>query len=189
MAQITPNDFKRGITIIYEDKLWEIISYEFNKHAQREGMMITKLRSWDTGKNLEVRFSSSQKIEQAFIETKPMQYLYRDGKDFVFMEPETYEQPTMNEEQVGHIADFMKEGMDIYFTLYEGRVLGAALPDFIVLEVTDAPPYVKGDTASSEYKQVTVETGAKIMVPPFIDDGDIIQIDTRKREYVKRVKE
>jgi len=187
MAQITPNDFKRGMTVIYEGQLFEIVSYDFNKHAQREGMMITKMRNIESGKNLEVRFSSSTKIEQAFIEKKPMQYLYRDGKNYVFMDPETYEQPTMTEEQVGHISDLMKEGMDVYFTLYESKVLGAALRDFIELAVTEAPPYIKGDTASSEYTRVELETGATIMVPPFVQEGDIIQIDTRTREYVKRV--
>ena len=187
MATITPNDFKRGMTILYESQLWEIVSYEFNKHAQREGMMITKMRNLESGKNLEVRFSSSSKIEQAYIEKKPMQYLYREGKNYVFMDPETYEQPSMTEAQVGHISDLMKEGMDVYFTMYESKVLGASLRDFIELVVVEAPPYIKGDTASSEYTRIELETGATIMVPPFVQEGDIVQIDTRNREYVKRV--
>lgn len=187
MAVITPNEFKRGMSILHRDSLWEIVEYYRQRTGKRKPYVVTRLRNLETGRVLEETFSANEKIEHAFIERRPMEYLYRAGGSFVLMDQETYEQPEFTEAQMESIAELLKEGTTVQVTSYEDRVIGVSLPDFVELAVSEAPPHLRGDTATSEYREVTLETGAKIKAPPFVSEGDVIQIDTRTREYVKRV--
>lgn len=187
MSIVTPNDFKKGMCIRFKDQLCYIVDYHRGRTGMRRPYVNTKLKTVETGSVLEETFSSDDKFESVFMEKKPLQYLYRNGDKYVFMDLETFEQPELNDDAVGHVMDLLKENGEVNALIAENRIISVELPDFIELKVTEAPPHIKGDTATAEYRKVTVETGGQVMAPPHIKDGDVIQIDTRTREYLKRI--
>ncbi|MGE0432491.1 MAG: elongation factor P [Planctomycetota bacterium] len=184
---VTPNDFKRGMCIKHKGQLWYIVSYARGRTGMRRPYVNTKMKNVETGRVAEETFAADDKFEFIYMDKRPMQFLYRSGDKYVFMDMETYEQPELEAEVVDDMADLMVDNAECFFTIAEDRVIAVELPDFVELTVTQADPHLKGDTAGAEYRKVTVETGAEIMVPTHIKEGDKIQIDTRERTYVKRV--
>jgi elongation factor P len=182
------NDITRGSTIDLNQQLWEVIEHLHARTGQRKPTVWTKLRNLRTGKVTEHQFKPSDKVHFVRIETTPMEYLYRDGQSYVFMNQETYEQPSLPKELIEHMLDFLIEGTVCSFRFNESDIVGTSLPDIMEFEVIDAPPHVRGDTATNDYRAVTISSGTQVKVPPFIKQGEIIKIDTRTKEYSGRAK-
>lgn len=180
-------DFRRGLKIEINDEPFIIVSFQHVKPGKGGAFVRTKLKNLLNGNVVDRTFRSGEKVGKPDIEEKEMQYLYTDG-DFHFMDNATYEQTALNADLVGNAKDFLQENSTVTVLFYKGRVVNLELPTFVILEVTEAEPGLKGDTASSVTKPVTVETGAKLNVPLFINPGDRLKIDTRTGEYMERVK-
>ena len=180
-------DFRRGLKIEINDEPFTIVSFQHVKPGKGGAFVRTKLKNLLNGNVVDRTFRSGEKVGKPDIEEKEMQYLYTDG-DFHFMDSDTYEQTALGADLVGDAKDFLQENSLVTVLFYKGRVVNLELPTFVILEVTEAEPGLKGDTASSVTKPVTVETGARINVPLFINPGDRLKIDTRTGEYMERVK-
>jgi elongation factor P len=185
---ITSNDFKRGIAIKLEGDLFIVVEFQHVKPGKGGAFVRTKLRSVKKGTVIDKTFRGGEKVEDITIENRTMQYLYREGDAYVFMDTESYEQEAVTEDMIGDLFDYIKEGDSVQVTTYEDKLISIEPPTFVNLKVTYAEPGIKGDTATNVTKPVKVETGAKIHVPLFVNEGDTIKIDTRKGEYVERVK-
>jgi elongation factor P len=187
----TTADFKNGLCIEYNGKPCSIVWFQHVKPGKGGAFVKVKMRNLENGRILENTFNAGEKIDLVRIERRPYQFLYKDESGFHFMHNETFEQVDLYEDMVDN-ADLMKEGqyVEMMFHADDERVLSCELPPFVELEVTYAEPAVKGDTSGSTnaQKSVTVETGAEIMVPLFVNQGDRIKIDTRSRGYSERVK-
>ncbi len=185
----TTADFKMGMCIEMNNDLYMIIDFQRFQTGRGGSNVRTKLKSMTTGKSLEHTFTGGEKIEVATIERRPHQYLYKEESGYVFMNTNTYDQVTIPEPLVEH-ADLLKEGAaaDIIFHADKEIPLICELPQFIELEITYTEPGIKGDTANNTLKPATLETGAEIRVPLFVEQGEMIRIDTRKRAYYERVK-
>ncbi|MCE1199477.1 MAG: elongation factor P [Marinilabiliales bacterium] len=184
------SDFRNGLCIEFNDQIYQIVNFQHVKPGKGPAFVRTKLKNMKTGKVIENTFSGGAKITAVRVERRPYQYLYKDDSGYNFMNAETFEQVSIDPEMVEN-ADLMKEGMTIEITYHTETEtpLTAELPPFIELECTYAEPTEKGNTASSTaLKAVTVETGATIMVPLFINEGDVIKVDTRDRSYSERIK-
>jgi elongation factor P len=182
------NDITRGSTLRLNDQLWEVVEHLHARTGMRKPTVKAKMRNLITGKVIEHQFRPTDTVDFVRIDTKPMEYLYREGQNFVFMDHATFEQPIIEKKYIEPLTPFLLEGMNCEFR-YEGEtIVGVALPDIVEIEVTDAPPHIKGDTANAEYRAVTIATGAEIKVPPFIQQGEMIKIDTRTGDYVGRAK-
>ena len=186
----TTADFKNGLYLKYNDKPCVIVWFQHVKPGKGPAFVKTKLRNLENGRILENTFTAGAKIETIDVERRPYQFLYDDGESFNFMHEETYEQITLPHEAVEN-ADLMKEGQHVemmFVTGDEERCLTCELPTYVTLEVTYSEPAVKGNTASSSaLKEVTLETGARIMVPLFIETGEKITVNTSDRSYGQRV--
>ncbi len=180
-------DFRRGLRLEINDEPFIIVSFQHVKPGKGGAFVRTKLKNLLNGNVVDRTFRSGEKVGKPDIEEKEMQYLYTDG-DFHFMDNDTYEQTALTPDIVGNAKDFLQENSLVTVLFYKGRVVNLELPTFVTLEVTEAEPGLKGDTASSVTKPVTVETGARINVPLFINPGDRLKIDTRTGEYMERVK-
>ncbi len=180
-------DFRRGLKIEINDEPFTIVSFQHVKPGKGGAFVRTKLKNLLNGNVVDRTFRSGEKVGKPDIEEKEMQYLYTDG-DFHFMDNDTYEQTALAADLVGNDKDFLQENSIVTVLFYKGRVVNLELPTFVILEVTEAEPGLKGDTASSVTKPVTVETGARINVPLFINPGNRLKIDTRTGEYMERVK-
>ena len=183
---ITTNDLKNGMTINYEDTLYEVLYFQHVKPGKGSAFVRTKLRNLDNNSIIEKTFRAGEKIEKAILETKKMQYLYRD-EHYHFMDIKTYEQMSLSENQVRENKKFLLENIDVSVTFYKGEAISIELPVAIEAKIIKTEPGVKGDTVSTTYKPAEIETGAKIQVPLFINEGDIIKIDTRTGEYITRI--
>lgn len=186
----TTADFKNGLYINFNGKPCSIIWFQHVKPGKGAAFVKTKLRNLENGRVLENTFSAGEKVETITVERRPYQFLYKDDLGFNFMHTETYEQISIEPDLIEN-ADLMKEGqyVEMMFLADEDRVLTCELPPFVEMEVTYTEPAVKGDTASTNaLKSATVETGAEVMVPLFINQGERIKVDTRTREYAERVK-
>ena len=184
-------DFKNGMCIEFNNDLFTIVSFLHVKPGKGPAFVRTKLKSVTTGKVIDNTFNSGVKVKTARIERRPYQYLYKDDMGYYFMHTETFEQINLEEQNIDN-ADLFKEGqnLEIVFHAETETPINVALPQFVTMEVTYTEPGLKGDTASSTaLKPATVETGASIMVPLFLNIGDRIKIDTAERKYVERVKE
>lgn len=174
------------MTILIKGKIHQIIEYQHVKPGKGHAFVRSKLKNLETGKIIEHTFRASEKVEQIITETKKVQYLYRDSKDFVMMNLDTYEQVPVPEAAIGESAAYMKEGCEILVTWGEGKILDVKLPTTMDLKVTECDPGVAGDTVQGGTKPVTVETGAVVQAPLFINKNDILKIDTRTGEYLER---
>lgn len=186
----TTSDFRNGMCLEFNGKLYTIVQFQHVKPGKGGAFVRTKMKNLETGKILENTFTAGVKINQVRIERRPYQFLYKDDLGYHFMHQETYEQISLNEALVDN-ADLLKEGQNVEMVVHaeEENVLSCELPPFVEMEITYTEPGLKGDTASSTaLKQATVETGATINVPLFVNTGDRIKIDTRTREYSERVK-
>ncbi len=185
---VSSNDLRPGITIILNSVIHQVIGSQHIKPGKGPAFVKAKVKNLITGSIFEHTFRAKESIEQAIIEKKALQFLYRDKNLYYFMDQETYEQTPINEDKVAHTLDFLREEDVVNFTFYEGEPIDVSLPDFVSLTVTEALPGAKGDTATGGSKPVTLETGKVIQVPLFINEGEILKIDTRTGRYVERVK-
>ena len=185
---ISTADFKNGMCIEYNNKLWTIAEFQHVKPGKGGAFVRTKLRDIKTGRVVDYTFNSGTKFDSVRLETKKMQYLYNDGADFHFMDQDSYEQVAVPAATVGDVAKWLKEN-DEATLLFAGEELISLEPQmFVELEVTATEPGFKGDTATNTLKPATLETGAEIKIPLFIDEGEKIQVDTRTGEYLGRAK-
>lgn len=183
---ISAGDFRKGVTVEIEGSVWVIIDFQHVKPGKGQAFVRTKLKNVITGKTLDKTFSPEEKFPRAMIERKSMQYLYTDGEFYYFMDPETGDQLTLTLDQCEEALQYIKEEMVVTIMSFKGNVFTVEAPNFVVLEVTDTEPGVRGDTATSGSKPATMETGLKVMVPLFVNIGDSIRIDTRTDEYMER---
>ena len=186
---ITAGDFKKGITIEWDGGVWNIVDFQHVKPGKGAAFVRTKMKNVITGAVTETSFNPTAKFEEAFIERKEMEYSYSDDGLYYFMDTETYDMIPLNEDQLGEAFKYVKENTPCKVLSYKGKVFGVEPPNFMELEVTKTEPGVKGDTATNVTKAATVETGAAIQVPIFIETGERIQIDTRSGEYLGRAKD
>jgi len=183
---ISTNDFKNGMSINYEGDLYEILYFQHVKPGKGGAFVRTKLKNLNTGAIIDKTFRAGEKMEQAILETKKMQYLYKD-QHYIFMDNDTYEQMPMDEDMIGESARFLVENMNITVKIYGSKPISIELPVAIESKVVKTEPGIKGDTVSTSYKPAEIETGAKVQVPLFVEEGDIIKVDTRTGEYITRV--
>lgn len=184
---ISTADFRNGMCIEYNDKLWTIIEFQHVKPGKGGAFVRTKLRDIRSGRVVEYTFNSGTKFESRRLENRKMQYLYNDGMDFYFMDSTTFEQLAIPADVVGDVAQWLKEN-DEATLLYAGdEMIGIEPAMFVELEVTDTEPGFKGDTVQGSTKPATLETGAVVQVPMFINPGEILRIDTRDGHYITRV--
>jgi elongation factor P len=185
----TTSDLRTGLIIRYNGELYRVVEFQHVAPGNWRAFVRLKLSSMRTGRTIEDRVRAGSDIDAVRVENREMQYLYRDGSDYVVMDNETYEQISLTEEQVGTGARFLKENDNVMvLSSDEDGILGVDLPTFVVLEVTDTSIAVRGDTATSVNKAATVETGAVIQVPGFVNVGDRLKIDTRSGAYLERLK-
>ena len=184
---ISTSDFKRGLTIELKGEIYSIVDFLHVKPGKGGAFVRTKLKNVKTGFVADKTFRAGEKMEQAIIDRKMMQYLYSDDNHYYFMNKDNYEQISLSDEQLDEMKSFLKEGNDVEIIFCKGEVIGAELPYFMNLEVMDTVPGVKGNTVSGALKPATLETGAVIQVPLFVKVGDIIKVDTREKKYMERV--
>ncbi len=187
MATITAGDFRNGVTFDYEGKLMQVVEFQHVKPGKGAAFVRTKMKNIITGSVTETSFNPTAKFEQAFIERKEMQYLYNDGELYYFMDMETYDQQPIQKGKLGENFRFVKEETMCKISTWNGDVIAVDPPTFVELAVIECEPGVKGATATNVQKSATVETGATIRVPVFINEGDVIRIDTREGgSYLER---
>ncbi len=181
------NDIKVGEYIVFNGDPCEVIACQHSKMGRAGAVLRTKLKNFISGANINHTFQGSESVPQADLETKKAQYLYKSGNFFVFMDSTNYEQFEIAKESIGEKEDFLLEGCEVEGICYENKVIAITLPVKMKFKVIEAPPGLKGNTADGGSKQVKIETGIKINTPLFIKEGDIIKINTEKREYCGRV--
>jgi|SRR5690554_2376052 len=184
---ISTADFKTGLTILYEGEIYQIMDFLHSKTARSAANVVTKLRNLRTGSVIEKTFRAGEKMEQANIEKRLMQFLYSSGNMYVFMNLETYEQVEINIEQLEHEKNFIYEGLNVEISYYNGvEILGVILPEKVSLKVAETAPGVKGDTKTNASKDAIMETGLLVKVPLFVNEGDKLIISTEDGSYVSR---
>ena len=184
---VSAGDFRNGLTIEYDNNVYQIIEFQHVKPGKGAAFVRTKLKNIKNGGVVEKTFRPTEKCPTAHIEKKDMQYLYSDGDLFNFMDVETFDQIALNADAIGDSLKFVKENEMVKIVSHNGEVFAIEPPLFVELEITDTEPGFKGDTATGATKPATVETGANVLVPLFVETGDVISIDTRTGEYLKRV--
>ena len=183
---VTAGDFKNGITLEMDNAIWQIIEFQHVKPGKGAAFVRTKLKNIVSGGVVEKSFRPTEKFTLAHIERKEYQYLYADGDLYNFMDTETYDQIALSKENVGDSLKFVKENEMVKILSYEGEVFGIEPPLFVELEITETEPGFAGNTATGATKPAIVETGAQVLVPLFINQGEVIKIDTRTGEYLGR---
>lgn len=184
---ITAGDFKNGVTIEYDGKVCQIVEFQHVKPGKGAAFVRTKLKDIVNGGVVETSFRPTEKFPQAHIERKDMQYLYNDGDLYNFMDVENYDQIALSQEDIGDALKFVKENEMVKVCSHNGKVFAVEPPLFVELQITETEPGFKGDTATGATKPAVVETGATVYVPLFVEQNDVIKIDTRTGEYLSRV--
>ena len=184
---ISAGEFRNGLTVEIDGNVYQILEFQHVKPGKGAAFVRTKLKNVISGGVVEKTFRPTEKFPKAHIERKSMQYLYSDGDLYHFMDGETYDKIALNEETIGDALKFVKENEEVKVCSYQGEVFAVEPPLFAELVVTETEPGVKGDTATGATKPATVETGATVMVPLFVNEGDVLKIDTRTGEYLSRV--
>ena len=184
---ISADDFKNGVTLEYNGNIFQIIDFQHVKPGKGAAFVRTKLKNIISGGVIETSFRPTEKFPKAHIERKDMQYLYSDGELYHFMDVETYDQIALNEDAIGDSLKFVKENEMVKICSHKGNVFAVEPPLFVELAIIDTEPGFKGDTAQGATKPATVETGAVVYVPLFVEMGDVLKIDTRTGEYLSRV--
>jgi len=182
------SDLKKGLKIEIDGQPHVIVQFSFVKPGKGQALYKCRIKNMVTGSQFDRTYRSGEKFNQAQLEEHDMEYLYNDGENFCFMNNSNYEQVFMTPEQVGDAKALLKENTVCSVLLFDNRPIGLTLPNFVELLITEAEPYARGDTAAGSTKPVTLETGHVIYVPPFVEKGEKIRIDTRTGEYVERVK-
>ena len=185
---ISTSEFKKGVKMELDSTPYVIIDFQHVKPGKGGAFVRTKLKNLITGKVIDKTFRSGEKVKEADIEQRSMQYLYKDGKDFILMDNETYDQIAISEETVGDDAKWMLEEAMVNVLIYKGNPVTIELPAFMELKIIETDPGVKGDTAQGGSKPAKLETGAVVNVPLFVAEGETIKVDTRTGDYIERVK-
>ncbi|MFH0789700.1 MAG: elongation factor P [Pseudomonadota bacterium] len=185
---VSTAEFRKGLKIEIEGKPFMIVDFQHVKPGKGGAFVRTKLKNMINGRVIDQTFRAGEKVDKPDLEEKEMQYLYREGDTFVFMDNTTYDQVYLSKEQLGEQSQFLQENITIKLLTFNQEPLGLELPNFVELTVTDTEPGFKGDTATGGNKPATVETGAVIQVPLFISEGDRIKVDTRTGAYMERAK-
>jgi elongation factor P len=184
----TTADFRPGMAIRMDGNLWTVVEFQHVNPGNWRAFVRAKLKSLKSGKVVEIRFRAGETIDAVRIETKEYQYLYHDGSGYVFMDKETYDQISIQEEVIGVSAKFLKESETVEIMFNGDEIVALEMPANVALKVVETPPGVRGDTATGAQKPAKVETGAMVNVPLFINEGDMIKVDTRTGNYMERVK-
>ncbi len=185
-SMISSNDFRTGVSIVLDGSVWRVVEFLHVKPGKGSAFVRTKLKSVTSGNTVEKTFRAGETVPQATLEKSTMQHTYKEGDDFVFMDMETYEESRLSSQQIGDRVKYLNEGMEVNVIRWNEEVLEVELPNAVVLEVTETDPGVKGDTATGGTKPATLESGATVMVPLFISQGERIRIDTRDDKYLGR---
>jgi len=181
-------DLRKGLKIEIDGDPYVVVQFQFSKPGKGKSYYKCKLKNMVTGAQFDRTFRSGDKFNEANLEEHEMEYLYSDGKQYCFMNTATYDQDFLNKDQVSEAIDFLKENTVCNVLYFEEKPIGISLPIFVDLKIVKSDPWAKGDTASGDTKPATLETGYVIQVPPFVEEGELVRIDTRTGEYVERVK-
>jgi elongation factor P len=184
---VSTNDLKNGMTLDLPEGLFSVVEFQHVKPGKGGAFVRTKLKNVRTGAVLDRTYRADEKLEQAIVDKREMQFLYRDGQQLVFMDNSTYDQMQMDETNLGDAPRYLKEGDSAVLQLYKGEVVGVDLPAAVELQVTETEPGVQGDRVSGARKPATLETGHVVQVPLFVNIGDKVKVDTRSGEYLTRV--
>jgi elongation factor P len=182
------SDFRNGFSLKFSHDIYQIVEFQHVKPGKGGAFVRTKLKSYTTGKVIDHTFRAGEKVEQVRVEARKMQYLYQEEDSLIFMDGQTYEQIPLKESLAGDMQKFLKEGMEVKILFNEEQALGMELPFFVEYEIVKTEPGGKGDTVAGSGKPATIETGAVVQVPFFIEVGDIIRVDTRSGVYLERMK-
>lgn len=183
---ISVSDLRNGTKVAMDGGLWECLDFQHQKIGRGGAKVVAKFRNLETGSIVDRTFNSGEKLQDIFIEGKTMQYLYPDGADFVFMDMESFDQIVLSGVLVGDAAKFMKENTEVEVQMYGEKPLKIILPNQVILKITQTDPGVRGDTVSGGTKPATLETGAVVQVPLFVEQDTEIKVDTRSGEYLSR---
>jgi elongation factor P len=183
---VSTNDLKNGMTLDLPEGLFSVVEFQHVKPGKGGAFVRTKLKNVRTGAVIDRTYRADEKLEQAIIDKRDMQFLYRDGGDYVFMDTSTYDQLNVSTEALGDMAQFLKEGDAANLANYQGEIVGVDLPAAVELTVTETEPGVQGDRVSGARKPATLQTGLVISVPLFVNPGDLVKVDTRTGEYLTR---
>jgi len=185
---IKASELKKGKVVLYENNLYSVSDITRVSKGNWRSYLQAKLKSLKTGQVIDVRYSVDDRVETPFVDTKPYEYLYRDGADFVLMDQQNYDQIHVSADVLGDAPLYLKGNETITCSLVDGKIVGVELPNVVELAVTDTPPVAKGATATNQTKDAVLETGLRVRVPPFIENGERLRIDTRTGEYLERAK-
>jgi elongation factor P len=185
----TASDLRKGLKITIDNEPYIVIAFEFLKPGKGQALYRTKLRNMITGLTIDRTYREGDTFEPASLEERTMQYLYKEGDHYHFMDNQTFDQIVISEEALGDGKNFLIENLNVKVLLFRDRAIGVELPNFVNLRVIKTEAWLKGDTSRADYKPATVETGYVLRVPPFIEEGELITIDTRTGEFSRRVKE
>lgn len=189
MASINYSQVRKGMVIVGDDKqLYYVVDYHLNTPGNWRAILQLKIKNLKTGAITPLRVRPEDKVEQAYLDKREMEYIYQDGDGYVFMDTETSDQITLDREWVGDQMLYMKENTKAHVTFYDGKPLFLDLPATVELKVVETEPAVKGATAAAQYKPAILETGLKITVPPFVGIGEVVAVDTRESKYLSRAK-
>lgn len=183
---ISVNDFKTGLTIEVDGDIYTVIDFQHVKPGKGAAFVRSKLKGLRNGNVVEKTFRAGETVSRAVIDTRAMQYLYNSGSEYTFMDNETYDQITLSEKQLEWEKKFLIENMNINISSYEGEIIGIQLPNSVELKVKETEPGIRGNTAQGATKNATLETGLTVQVPLFINEGDVLLIDTREGKYISR---
>ncbi|MEN8779533.1 MAG: elongation factor P [Desulfobacterales bacterium] len=182
------SNLRKGLKLEIDGEPYIVVQFEFVKPGKGQALYKCRLKNMITGSQFDRTYRSGEKFNEANLEETEMEYLYFDGEHYCFMNTSNYEQELLSESQVGEAKNFLKENTVCNVLMFDRKPIGMTLPFFIELKITKADPWAKGDTASGDSKPATLETGYVIQVPPFVDEGEVVRIDTRTGNYVERVK-
>jgi elongation factor P len=188
MAQLNATELRSGTVFSEDGALWQVITYEHNKMGRGSGTIKVKAKNLRTGATIEKSFITGARVEQADVEKKKAQYLYKDGDSYNFMDPVSFEQFTLEASVVGDNAKYLQEGMDLMLIISGEEALGIELPNSLVYTVEETGPEEKGNTVSNVYKEASLDNGLVVKVPMFMKVGEKVKVDTRTGQYVERVK-
>ncbi|MDE2281490.1 MAG: elongation factor P [Actinomycetales bacterium] len=186
MAAISSNDIKNGITLKVEDGLFTVVEFQHVKPGKGGAFVRTKLRNARSGAVIERTYRGDERLEQAIIDKRDMQYLYRDGDDYVFMDQSTFDQVPVSSKSLGDAANFLVETGKAMLVLHDDEIIGIELPASVELTITETEPGIQGDRVSGARKPATLETGYVVQVPLFVGPGEVIKVDTRTGDYITR---
>jgi elongation factor P len=185
---IKASELKKGRVILYDGQMYAVKDIQHVAKGNWRSYYQVQLKHFKTGKIIDQRMGVDDRLEDVFVQTKPMEYLYRDGTDYVLADVDTYDQIPVSEDIIGEGTKFLKENMRLTCELIDGLIVNIELPQVVELKIVDTPPSIKGATATNQPKEAVLETGARVRVPSFIENGEVVRVDTRNGEYLERAK-